>query len=158
MDQLTSDLNGVATFIDDILVSGMTASEHLQNLRALLQRLQERGLRCQLEKCSFAQPSVEYLGYTVSSYDFAKGPKVNAVRMMPQPTDSAGLRSFLGSVQLYRKSLPDLATVIEPLHNRLTRKNVQWKWNVEEQSALGITQHGHGPGSLRSNSPNWNFM
>ena len=135
MDQLTSDLNGVATFIDDILVSGMTASEHLQNLRALLQRLQERGLRCRLEKCSFAQPSIEYLGYTLSSHGIAKGPKVNAVRMMPPPTNSAGLRSFLGSVQFYSKFLPDLATVTEPLHN-LTRKNVQWKWGTEEQSAF----------------------
>ena len=135
MDQLTSDLNGVATFIDDILVSGMTASEHLQNLRALLQRLQERGLRCRLEKCSFAQPSIEYLGCTLSSHGIAKGPKVNAVRMMPPPTNSAGLRSFLGSVQFYSKFLPDLATVTEPLHN-LTRKNVQWKWGTEEQSAF----------------------
>ncbi|KAL5479671.1 hypothetical protein EMCRGX_G023227 [Ephydatia muelleri] len=135
MDQLTSDLNGVATFIDDILVSGMTASEHLQNLRALLQRLQERGLHCRLEKCSFAQPSIEYLGYTLSSHGIAKGPKVNAVRMMPPPTDSAGLRSFLGSVQLYSKFLPDLATVTEPLHN-LTRKNVPWIWGAEEQSAF----------------------
>ncbi|KAL5489032.1 hypothetical protein EMCRGX_G018076 [Ephydatia muelleri] len=134
MDQLTSDLNGVATFIDDILVSGMTASEHLQNLRALLQRLQERGLRCWLEKCSFAQPSIEYLGYTLSNHGIAKGPKVNAIRMMPPPTDSAGLRSFLGSVQFYSKFLPDLATVTEPLHN-LTRKNVKWKWGAEEQSA-----------------------
>jgi len=44
-------------------------------------------------------------------------------------------RSFLGSVQFYSKFLPDLATVTEPLHN-LTRKNVQWKWGAEEQSAF----------------------
>ena len=107
MDQLTSDLNGVAAFIDDILVSGMTASEHLRNLRALLQRLQERGLRCRLEKYLFAHPSIEYLGYTLSSHGIAKGPKVNAIMMMLPPTDSAGLRSFLGSVQFYNKFLPD---------------------------------------------------
>ena len=135
MDQLTSDLNGVAKFIDDILVSGMMASEHLQNLHALLQRLQERGLRCRLGKCSFAQPSIEYLGYTLSSHDIAKGPKVNAIMVMPPPTDIVGLRSFLGSVQFYSKFLPDLATVTEPLHN-LTRKNVQWKWGTEEQTAF----------------------
>ena len=39
MDQLTGDLKGVCTYFDDILVSGMNASEHLENLRALLQRL-----------------------------------------------------------------------------------------------------------------------
>lgn len=39
MDQLTSDLKGVAVYINDILVSGVSAVEHLENLRALLQRL-----------------------------------------------------------------------------------------------------------------------
>ena len=52
MDQLTGDLKGVCTYFDDILVSGMNASEHLENLRALLQRLQDKGLRCRLENVS----------------------------------------------------------------------------------------------------------
>ena len=42
MDRLTCDLQGVAVYLDDILVSGANANEHLQNLRALLQRLQEK--------------------------------------------------------------------------------------------------------------------
>ena len=53
MDQLTSDLNGVAVYLDDILISGNNAEEHLQNLNALLQRLDDKGLRCRLEKCVF---------------------------------------------------------------------------------------------------------
>ena len=82
MDQLTSDLQGVAVYMDDILVSGTTASEHIQNLRALLKRLEEKGLRCRLEKCLFTQPSVEYLGHILSQQGIAKGPKVHAVKMM----------------------------------------------------------------------------
>ena len=46
MEQLTSDLKGVAVYLDDILVSGKDAQEHLQNLRVLLRRLDEKGLRC----------------------------------------------------------------------------------------------------------------
>ena len=49
MDQLNSDLKGVAGYMDDLLVSVVNAKEHLQNLEALLQRLQEKGLRCNLE-------------------------------------------------------------------------------------------------------------
>ena len=44
MDQLTRDLKGVAVYLDDILVSGTDATDHLQNLCALLQRLQDNGL------------------------------------------------------------------------------------------------------------------
>ncbi|KFD47710.1 hypothetical protein M513_11388 [Trichuris suis] len=39
MEQLTSDLRGVAVYLDDILVSGNNAEEHIQNLRALLGNL-----------------------------------------------------------------------------------------------------------------------
>ena len=39
MDQLTCDLKGVAVYLDDILVSGTTAEEHVRNLRALFKRL-----------------------------------------------------------------------------------------------------------------------
>ena len=99
MDQLTSDLPGVAVYLDDILVSGSTAQEHLSNLKRLLQRLSDKGLRCRLEKCLFAQPYVEYLGHLLSNRGVAKSPKVDAVQKMPAPTTVSGLRSFLGSVQ-----------------------------------------------------------
>lgn len=49
MDQLTGDLRGVACYTDNTLVSGSTTTEHLQNLRALLQGLQDKGLCCQQE-------------------------------------------------------------------------------------------------------------
>ena len=44
MDQRTGDLKGVSTYFDDNLVSGGNASEHLDNLCALLQRLQDKAL------------------------------------------------------------------------------------------------------------------
>ena len=37
MENLTKDLPGVAVYLDDILVSGANADDHLQNLRGLLQ-------------------------------------------------------------------------------------------------------------------------
>ena len=135
MDQLTCDLRGVAVYLDDILVSGTDATEHLQNLRTLLQRLQEKGLRCKLEKCCFAEPSVEYLGHTLSRQGVSKGPKVDAVLKMPPPTDVASLRSFLGAVQFYGKFIPNLSTMTEPL-TRLTRKGTAWTWSAEEQAAF----------------------
>ena len=42
MDQLTNDLPGVAVYLDDILVSGKDAEDHLANLRRILQRLNEK--------------------------------------------------------------------------------------------------------------------
>ena len=135
MDQLTHDLPGVAVYLDDILVSGATAREHLENLRGLLKRRNDKGLRCRLEKCSFAQPYVEYLGHILSNKGIAKGSKINAIMEMPEPSDIAGLRSLLGSVQFYNKFLLSLSTLLEPLY-RLTRKGITWSWGETEQAVF----------------------
>ena len=50
MESLTSDLPGVAVFQDDMLVSGQDANDHLSNLKSLLTRLNDKGLRCR-DKC-----------------------------------------------------------------------------------------------------------
>ena len=135
MENLTSDLPGVAVFQDDMLVSGQDANDHLGNLKRLLTRLNDKGLRCRRDKCQFAQPSVEYLGHTLSAEGIFKESKVEAVLKMPPPTDVSSLKSFLGSVQFYGKFIPKLASMAEPLY-RLTKKATPWKWEDEEQAAF----------------------
>jgi hypothetical protein len=136
MERLAGDLPGVVFYLDDYLVGGNTAEEHLNNLRRLLQRLNDKGLRCRREKCQFALPSIEYLGHQLSRQGIAKGSRIDAVREMPPPHDVTSLRSFLGSVQFYGKFLPsNMATITEPLY-RLTRKGVTWAWGEEEKQAF----------------------
>ena len=135
MNQLTSDLPGVAVYLDDILISGKTAEDHLNNLRRLLKRLNDRGLRCRIQKCVFAQNSVTYLGHTISRDGISKGPKADAVTKMPAPSNISQLCSFLGSVQFYNKFLPDLSTISEPLYH-LTEKHTKWKWEEPQQDAF----------------------
>ena len=53
MKTLLKDLPLTCVYIDDILVAGKTSQEHLNNLAAVLNRLQEAGLRLKREKCSF---------------------------------------------------------------------------------------------------------
>ena len=95
MTQLISDFKGVAAYLDDILVSGKNAEDHLENLRQLLQNLQDHGLRCRLDKCEFAKPTVEYLGHTLSFQGISKGKKVEAVRKMPRPHNLSTLNPQL---------------------------------------------------------------
>ena len=131
MEQLTQNLRGVAVYFDDILVSGDNAKDHLMNLRALFKRLEEKGLRCNREKCVFAQVSIDYLGHTLSSRGIAKGSKVDAILEMPTPKNISTLKSFLASVQFYSKFLPPyFSEITEPLY-KLTRKGQQWKWGAQ---------------------------
>ena len=81
MDSLTCDIPGEAVYLDDVLVSGASADEHLQNLKRLLQCLHEKVLRCRLQKCQFTQAKLEYLGHVLSQNGIEKGSKVNDVMM-----------------------------------------------------------------------------
>ena len=79
MEKLTRDPSGVAAYLDDLLVSGKTADEHLSNLRGLLQRFIKNGLKCRKGKCVFAQARMEYLGHILSADGVSKGSKINYV-------------------------------------------------------------------------------
>ena len=57
---------GCLIYLDDILVTGKTFEEHNRNLRKVLVRLREAGLRLKPKKCFFAQLEVEYLGHNYS--------------------------------------------------------------------------------------------
>lgn len=135
MEEITKDLEGVVVYLDDILVSGSNEEEHIKNLKSLLQRLQDKGLRCCRRKCIFAQSTVEYLGYTISKEGIAKGKKVDAILNMPPPTNIAILRSFLGSIQFYGKFIIHLSTLTDPLYH-LLKKGVVWRWEGREQQAF----------------------
>ena len=52
--------------IDDFLVFGKLVEEHVQNLYAVLTKLEEAELRLKHEKHSFLIFCVEYLGYKIT--------------------------------------------------------------------------------------------
>ena len=119
----------VVVYINDILISGHTVEEHLENLEKVLQRLQQYGLRLKREKCFFMQTSVEYLGYIINAEGLHATPaKIEAIANAPQPRNVQELRSFLGLVNYYGKFIQNMSTVAHPLNN-LLRHSTSWNWS-----------------------------
>ena len=54
---LLRGIPNVIVYLDDILVTGKSESDHLQNLQAVLQRLEAAGLHLKRDKCKFLVPS-----------------------------------------------------------------------------------------------------
>ena len=67
MDNLLQGIPMCCVYLDDILVSGKTVSEHNANLKLVLDRLQSHGLRLREKKRTFMEQSVEYLGHKLDS-------------------------------------------------------------------------------------------
>lgn len=123
-------------YIDDILVVGATFEQNLENLEAVLQRLQTAGLKLKTPKCSIARKEVMYLGYVISSAGIRTDPqKVRAVTEFPTPTSVSQLRSFVGLTSYYRRFVKNYARVARPLHS-LTGKNQPYVWTDECQAAF----------------------
>lgn len=140
MDQILSGLSGVQCYLDDILITGKTDEDHLKNLDATLQRLQGYGLRVRRSKCAFFQPSVEYLGHVIDSEGLHKAPsKVKAIVDAPAPQNVSQLRSYLGLLNYYGRFIPNLSSLLKPLH-RLLCQDKAWTWTDQCQNAFAKTK------------------
>ena len=136
METLLQGLPGVCIYLDDILITGKTDQEHLNNLSAVLQRLSAAGMKLKPEKCFFMLQEVEYLGHTIS----AKGiqptsQKVRAIVEAPRPTNVSQLKSSLGLLNYYGKFLPNLSTHLAPLYT-LLQKQSPWSWDKSQEDAF----------------------
>ena len=137
VDNLVAGIPGVAAYLDDIIVTGQTKAEHLENLRRVLEALDNYGLKLQLDKCVFFATEVSYLGYIISKDGLrASNERVQAILQYATPTDLKQLESFVGKLNYYRKFLPAFASVCAPL-NQLRCKDTPWKWSTECVVAFG---------------------
>lgn len=75
-----------------------------------------------LEKCSFFQPEVGYLGHVISRRGVSTDPaKVEAVAKWQRPTHISELRSFLGFASYYRRFVEGFAKLAAPLHQLVAK-------------------------------------
>ena len=136
VDNLVAGISGVAAYLDDIIVTGRTKAEHLDNLRRVFAALDNYGLKLQLDKCVFFKTEVSYLGYIISKDGLrASDERVQAILQYATPTDLKQLESFVGKLNYYGKFLPAFASVCAPL-NQLRCKDTPWKWSAECAAAF----------------------
>ena len=109
MENLLQGIPGVCVYLDDILVTGASDQEHLENLAHVLCQLKTARMKLKEDKCAFLLPSVTYMGHVISAQGLhTEDSKVKAVVDAPAPRDVTALRSFLGMVNYYGRFLPYL--------------------------------------------------
>ncbi|XP_016335635.1 uncharacterized protein K02A2.6-like [Sinocyclocheilus anshuiensis] len=136
IEGLLQGLTHVAVYLDDILITGVTDEEHLQTLDAVLTRLQGAGLRLKRDKCEFLQKEVRYLGHLVDAQGLHPlKDKVQALTEAPCPTNVTELKAYLGLLNYYNKFLPNVSSILAPLH-MLLRKDTKWTWGESQTKAF----------------------
>ena len=66
MDQVCAGLDCTFVYLDDVLIFSKDPVSHLLQLRLILHRLREHGLRINANKCDFGVPEVVFLGHRIT--------------------------------------------------------------------------------------------
>ncbi|KAK3523122.1 hypothetical protein QTP86_017285 [Hemibagrus guttatus] len=127
----------VLVYIDDILIYSRSLAEHRQHVAEVLGRLREFQLFLKAEKCSFHQPSVQFLGYNIScsGIQMDEG-KIAAVRDWPAPATVKELQRFLGFTNFYRRFISNYSSIADPLTNLLCNKPKFLLWSPAAEGAF----------------------
>ena len=67
LSNLLGDIPRTFVFYDDILIAGESQEDHDEILNSVLQKLVEKGITLNKDKCQFAQERIEFLGHTLTT-------------------------------------------------------------------------------------------
>ena len=112
---IIAGLGGCMNLQDDIIIWGKTRAEHDENLRKVMDRILESGLKLNKKKCVFGATEMTFLGHIVSAEGIKADPeKIKAITEMKTPENITELQRFLGMINYVGKFLPNLAEVAAP--------------------------------------------
>src|SRR5467141_1569342 len=113
----------IVIYMDDILIFGsQTKEEHHAIIVWVLDILHKHQLYLKAEKCTFAQPMVEYLSLILSEGRIEMDPvKVAGICDWPTPRNVTKVQSFVRLINFYRRFIQGFSHVAKPLH-QLTKE------------------------------------
>ena len=134
-------------YLDDILVYSKTFDEHVQDVRQVLHRLQEHGIK--LKPSKFFQQQVRYLGRVVSSDGYSLDPEDTAAvyNLAKQKPETVGdVRKLLGFLSYYRQYIQDFSRIAKSLYDLMAGPdplagNHRVTWTEEHQNRLEMLIH-----------------
>lgn len=134
--QLFEGIEGVETYIDDLLVWGETKEQHDHRLRQVLERARAKNFKLNRGKCKVGLDEIKYLGHIFSKDGLKPDQsKIEAVKKMATPECKKDVERFLGMITYLAKFIPNMSQHTEPLRE-LTREDVAWQWGGEHQNAF----------------------
>ena len=113
--------------------------KHLKYLETVLKILHENNLWLSLDECLFLQPSLDYLGFHISSDGISPTERKTAeIKKNPVLGNSKSLRRFGGMVGFYRKLIAHFADIVFPLleKNKNNPKAITLTFDTQELEAF----------------------
>lgn len=114
MNQVLEGIPGVLCYMDDILITGADASEHVKILEEVLKRLNAAGITLN-DKCGFSKTSVKFLGHALREKGIQPDPeRVRAIVDFPAPVYVTEVRQLIGMANQVGRCLSNLSEKLKP--------------------------------------------
>ena len=124
--EVLAGLHGVICFLylDDLIVTGRTEDEYLDNMQRIFHRLREKGLTLNPAKCTLGAEEVEYVGHVINAtgIHFERS-KLDSILTWERPSNQKQLKRFLGVVNWFHGSVVGHSTIVAPLNKLLKNYN-----------------------------------
>ena len=123
-------------YIDDILIFGKTETEHDDNFKRVLERLEKYGLKENIDKRCYKQREIEFLGYCIKNGRYE--PKVGRAQGIvdyKRPANRKELQRFLGLLNYDRVFVKKLSEIALPLYG-LLEKEKGYTWEEQHEEAF----------------------
>ena len=106
---------GVEAYVDNLLVFTETFEEHLETLENLFHQVSIANLSLRKDKCEFAKPEIEFLGFIIDGQKVRPTPEnIRKVMKFPSPTKRKEVQRFLGVANFNRKCIFNFSEIAAP--------------------------------------------
>ena len=123
----------VSIYLDDVIIYSKTFEEHMEHLRLAFAVIEKNNLKLHAEKSKFICEEIKFLGFIVGRKGIKPDEdRVAAIKNIPVPTKVRDIKSFIGSMNYYRKFIKDFASIAQPL-TKLLKKGIKFEWTQECQ-------------------------
>jgi len=138
MDSILRDQRFSFAYLDDIIIASPDIATHNTHLLKILRILNQNNLQINLDKCTFFQTRVRFLGHILTSSGCEPFPeRLDVIRNFPRPNTVTQLRSFLGTVNFCHRFIPNSSNLSAPLSTlNKGNKNSTIIWTDEALTAF----------------------
>ena len=119
MMKVAGDLLGDSclVFMDDMLCFNKNVDQALHTIDKVLERFRKAGFLLNGEKCKFGVTEIKYLGFHISEKGWVPTQdKIETITKLAVPRTVTELKSFLGAINFFVNSIPNLHAILKPLH------------------------------------------
>lgn len=131
--RILADIEGVITYIDDILIGGVDQASHDRAMTQVLARLEEYGFHINSGKMQYRQEEVVFLGFNLRGQTISMESYIERQRTrLPRVTNRRELQVALGIVNVLRSFVPDLSAKLAPFYDALKTNGRKVDWKILE--------------------------